>query len=108
MITQMNLKQMFLGTITAGATTVYSVNSSVSSAVIKELVAYNNGTEPVDFQLAINDIQLIGQTIDAGDSLFSDKTWYLVFKPGDVVTITTDKDNVNVLIVGAETVAASN
>lgn len=107
MVTEMNLKQMFLGKVLGETTTnVYTVSSSVQSAVVKELVIFNNGTTSANVEVAINGINLVSQDIDPKDSLFGDKTWYLVMNANDTLTITTDKE-VNVLLSGVETVAAS-
>lgn len=108
MITQMNLKQMFLGTINTGMRKVYTVQSGITSAVVKELVVYNNSGETAQIGVYVNGIQLVNQAVEAGDSLFSDKTWYLVFKTGDTVSIETDKDNINAFIVGAETIEVAD
>lgn len=105
MISAMNLKQMFLGTINSGKQTVYTVPTTADSAVVKELVIYNASSETTNVVIYINDVRLAAQDVDAGDSLFGDKTWYLVLNHGDRLQV-QGSTSLNVLVSGVETVSA--
>ena len=103
---QRKLAQIFLGTLNAEKTAIYTVPETNKQTVIRDLSVYNqDATDTVEVKLYINDITVISQKVEPKDSLFVGKDWYLVLNPGDVVAAETTKANtINAIISGAETV----
>ena len=104
-MTKMTLKQMYIGALKAAKTAVYTVPSTNTASVIRDLTVYNGDTATATVKVYVNDTVLVNQNLAAGDTLFSQKDWHLVLNPGDKVSFETSKDDVvQCVLSGAETV----
>lgn len=107
---KMNLKQMFLGTVKAAKTVIYTVPSSNKETVVKDLTIYNNDpSKAVTVKMYINDTIFVNQTMAPNDTLFGDREWNMVMKPGQTVAFETSLDDaIQVILSGAETVEVAD
>ena len=100
----MELKQMYLGTLPVGSTSVYKVPTTKSGAILREIILHNiHGTEATNVSILVNNIPIVSSFIPAGESLFVGKDWHLVLKTNDEISITTSRNMViNAIVCGSE------
>ena len=105
MISQ-SIARLYLGTLKSAKTVVYTVPVSNDKTVIKELAFHNTSTtDSVAIKMYLNDTILVDTSIAPKDSMFNDREWFTVMKPGDTLSLETGADNViSMMSSGVETV----
>lgn len=107
---KMSMKQMFLGSVKADKTVVYTVPAGNKESVIKDLTVYNNDpSKAVTVKIYIADTLFVNQTMAPNDTLFPDREWTMVLLPGQTIAVETSlADAVQVIISGAETIEVAD
>jgi hypothetical protein len=107
---KMSFKQMFIGSLKSTKTAVYTVPSTNTQTVVRDLTIYNSDTtNTVSVKMYVNDTLLVNQTVSPTDTLFGQKDWHLVLNPNDKIYFETSKDDaIQVILSGAETVEVAD